>query len=47
MARPLGMFRRLVILMGLFALGFALSSCTKCGPFWEEWMRPSPKSDNL
>jgi hypothetical protein len=43
------MLRRWVIILGLVALGFALSGCTKCGPFWEDWMQPqkSCRSDHL
>jgi hypothetical protein len=43
------MFRRLVVMAGLLALGLALSGCSKCGPFWEDWMYPSKscRSDNL
>ena len=37
--------------LGLVLLGFALSGCSKCGPFWEDWMQPSPqkscRSDHL
>ena len=43
------MFRRWVIIVGLTALGLALSGCSKCGPFWEDWMQPSKscRSDHL
>jgi hypothetical protein len=43
------MFRRWVIMLGLVALGLALSGCSKCGPFWEDWMSPSKscRSDHL
>ena len=43
------MFRRWVIILGLVALGLALSGCSKCGPFWEDWMQPSKscRSDHL
>jgi hypothetical protein len=37
------MFRRLVLIFGVVALGLALSGCTKCGPIWDDWMQ-SPKS---
>jgi hypothetical protein len=37
------MFRRLILLFGVIAVGLALSGCTKCGPIWEDWMQ-SPKS---
>jgi len=50
--RPWGvrfMLRRWVIILGLVALGFPLSACSKCGPFWEDWMQPSKscRSDHL
>jgi hypothetical protein len=43
------MLRRWVIILGVVTLGFALSGCTKCGPFWEDWMQPqkSCRSDHL
>jgi hypothetical protein len=42
------MFRRLIVLFGVIAVGLALSGCTKCGPFWEDWMQPkSCKSDRF
>jgi len=33
----------------LVALGAALNGCTKCGPLWDDWLRPpnSCKSDHL
>jgi len=37
------MLRRVVVMSGLLALGLALSGCTKCGPFWDDWMQ-SPKA---
>jgi len=37
------MLRRVVLMSGLLALGLALSGCSKCGPFWDDWMQ-SPKS---
>jgi len=37
------MFRRLILLCGVIAMGLALSGCTKCGPIWDDWMQ-SPKS---
>jgi hypothetical protein len=37
------MFRRLILLFGVIAVGLALSGCTKCGPIWDDWMQ-SPKS---
>jgi len=43
------MFRRLVLLGGVIAIGLALAGCTRCGPIWDDWMQ-SPKfckSDHL
>jgi hypothetical protein len=37
------MLRRLVLILGVVAVGLALSGCTKCGPIWDDWFR-SPKS---
>jgi hypothetical protein len=37
------MFRRLILLFGVVAMGLALNGCTKCGPIWDDWMQ-SPKS---
>jgi hypothetical protein len=37
------MFRRIVMISSLMAVGLALSGCTKCGPIWDDWMQ-SPKS---
>jgi hypothetical protein len=37
------MFRRLVLLGGVIAIGLALGGCTRCGPIWDDWMQ-SPKS---
>ncbi|MVT65742.1 peptidylprolyl isomerase [Bradyrhizobium pachyrhizi] len=37
------MFRRLVLLGGVVAIGLAFSGCTRCGPIWDDWMQ-SPKS---
>jgi hypothetical protein len=37
------MFRRLVLISGILAMGLALNGCTKCGPIWDDWMQ-SPKS---
>jgi hypothetical protein len=37
------MFRRLVLIVGMVAVGLALGGCTKCGPIWDDWMQ-SPKS---
>jgi hypothetical protein len=37
------MFRRMLMLSGLIAVGLALNGCTKCGPISEDWMH-SPKS---
>jgi hypothetical protein len=42
------MFRRMVLILGLIALGLALNGCTKCGPIWDDWVSPkSCKSDRL
>jgi hypothetical protein len=45
------MLRRGVTIIALLALGLALGGCSKCGPFWEDWMQPSPqkscRSDHL
>ena len=37
------MFRRLVLIFSVIAIGAALSGCTKCGPIWDDWLH-SPKS---
>jgi len=37
------MLRRLVMIVSLISFGLALSGCSRCGPFWEDWMQ-SPKS---
>jgi len=37
------MLRRLVLVFCLAAVGLALNGCTKCGPFWDDWLNP-PKS---
>jgi hypothetical protein len=37
------MFRRVVLILGLIAVGLALNGCTKCGPIWDDWVQ-SPKS---
>ena len=37
------MLRRLVLIVGVVAIGLALNGCTKCGPIWDDWMQ-SPKS---
>lgn len=43
------MLRRLILIAGLLAAGFALSGCSKCGPFWDDWVQSprSCKSDHL
>jgi hypothetical protein len=43
------MLRVLAVVVGLIALGLSLSGCSKCGPFWEDWMAPakSCRSDRL
>jgi hypothetical protein len=35
--------RRWILIFSVVATGLALSSCTKCGPIWDDWMM-SPKS---
>ncbi|MGA2289349.1 peptidylprolyl isomerase [Bradyrhizobium sp.] len=37
------MFGRLALILSVVAMGLALNGCTRCGPFWEDWMQ-SPKS---
>jgi hypothetical protein len=37
------MFRRLAVVSGVIALGLLLNGCSKCGPFWDDWVR-SPQS---
>jgi len=37
------MFKRLAVIFSVVAIGLVLSGCTKCGPFWDDWMQ-SPKS---
>ena len=37
------MFRRLAVFSVVVALGLLLNGCTKCGPFWDDWVR-SPQS---
>ncbi len=37
------MLRRLVLILGVIAIGLALSGCTKCGPIWDDWTH-APKS---
>jgi hypothetical protein len=41
------MFRRLVLILSVAALGLAVSGCTKCGPIWDDWMQKSCKSDHF
>ena len=43
------MFRRLILIFSVIALGLALNGCTKCGPIWDDWVQPpkSCKSDHL
>jgi len=43
------MFRRLILISGLVAMGLALNGCTKCGPIWDDWTQPpkSCKSDRV
>ena len=37
------MFRRVVLIISVIAMGLALNGCTKCGPIWDDWVQ-SPKS---
>jgi hypothetical protein len=43
------MFRRVLLLLSLSAMGLALDGCTRCGPIWDDWVQPpkSCKSDRL
>ncbi len=43
------MLRRLAVIIGLIGLALALGGCTKCGPFWDDWMAPAKacRSDRL
>ena len=43
------MFRRVLLLLSLIAMGLALDGCTRCGPIWDDWVQPSKscKSDRL
>jgi len=43
------MMRRLILIASVMAAGLALSSCTKCGPIWDDWTQSprSCKSDHL
>jgi hypothetical protein len=43
------MYRRLILIFSVIALGVALSGCTKCGPIWDDWTQSprSCKSDRL
>jgi len=43
------MLRRVAVVIGLIALGFALGGCTKCGPIWDDCMAPAKvcRSDRL
>jgi hypothetical protein len=47
MMPPLGtgwaMVRRFVLVVCLATVGLALSGCTKCGPFWDDWLH-APKA---
>jgi hypothetical protein len=37
------MFGRLALILSVLAIGLSLGGCTRCGPFWDDWMS-SPKS---
>jgi hypothetical protein len=43
------MFRRVLLLLSLIAMGLTLDGCTRCGPIWDDWVQPpkSCKSDRL
>jgi hypothetical protein len=43
------MLRHVAVAIGLIALGLALGGCSKCGPFWDDWMTPAKacRSDRL
>ena len=43
------MFRWSIMIISVVAVGLALSGCTKCGPIWDDWIRPpnSCKSDHF
>jgi hypothetical protein len=42
------MFRQVMVLFSVLALGVVLNGCTKCGPIWEDWTSPkSCKSDRF
>jgi hypothetical protein len=41
------MAKRLLLVLGVIAVGLLLDGCTKCGPIWADWMPKSCKSDNL
>jgi hypothetical protein len=43
------MWWRPALIIGVLGLGLLLSGCSKCGPFWEDWMQPSKacRSDHL
>jgi len=43
------MFRRLALILGVVAMGLAVSGCTKCGPIWDDWLQSqkSCKSDGF
>jgi hypothetical protein len=43
------MWQRLALIIGVLGLGLLLNGCSKCGPFWEDWMQPSRacRSDHL
>jgi hypothetical protein len=43
------MARRLTVLCGAVAILLLLNGCSRCGPFWDDWMAPSKacKSDHF
>jgi hypothetical protein len=43
------MLRRIAVVICLVGVALLLDGCSKCGPFWEDWMQPqkSCRSDHL
>jgi hypothetical protein len=43
------MLRRVAVVICLVGVVLLLDGCSKCGPFWEDWMQPqkSCRSDHL
>jgi hypothetical protein len=42
-----GMFRLVVQIFSVIAMGLVLNGCTKCGPIWDDWTPKTCKSDHL